>query len=385
MNFYETFDNDLQVVTDSLKYLLYQRHENIFERLNFENDDIFQEPLLFSYITQDDNSWLDGIIYGYENTKPKQIQVLSNDQGIVYLPNYGYLHTKLNSSRIELITVDKNIRLQFNNETVAFKFEPLLIMENGIEIIRYQHPLFERIFASGNQKNFAIKIDNVYHPYVDKFHAAYNLISRCNPTFFSALRKNLKKIILFSAKAPNSFADMKMHNAICLNVNSWNTEIFFVDHISHEGAHLNFNTLTYESKNRFFKIPLDTLFSEVTGQSYEHSTLYLRFHGLYTFYEITATLEKVIFNEDISSEKLHEAKGRLIYHLHGYGLAIKTFGNLDIFKEDGLALFNMFKLHQNHLSEKYSSWKHIYIFNEQPYDFNLEIFKKQNFQFFVTT
>ena len=67
--FYNDFDNCQGKVIDSLKMLLYQRHEDIFERLDFDDDEIFLEPLLYSYIMQQDDTWLDSIIYGYEKNR----------------------------------------------------------------------------------------------------------------------------------------------------------------------------------------------------------------------------------------------------------------------------------------------------------------------------
>jgi hypothetical protein len=378
MNFYTDFNTSSQIVIDSLKYLLYTRHPDIFSRVDFEDDKIFEEPLLFTYITQDENKWLDSIIYGYEKSKKDKIEVFSNSEGTIYIPNYGYLLTGYPNFKMQLLTTDVELTLTLDNKSIPFEFEPILILQNKIEIIKYQHPLFEKIFTAGNTENCIIEINGIYKPHIESFTAGLNIISRCNPIFYKALKMNLKKIILFSAKTPNSFVDMKMHNMICLNVNAFDTEFFFVDHISHEGAHLTFNTLTYESKNDFFTVPFDTPFSEATGQNFEHSTIYLRFHGIYTYYEIMKTLEKVILTETLTEEKMHETKGRFIFHLHAFALAIESFEKLDVFKEDGLKLFNYFRNYYSDLAKRYNSWKKMYLFNEQPYDFNLEIFKRQN-------
>ena len=44
----ENVVNGISTLTQSVKLLLYKTNNSIFEKIDFENDDIYQEPLLFA-------------------------------------------------------------------------------------------------------------------------------------------------------------------------------------------------------------------------------------------------------------------------------------------------------------------------------------------------
>ena len=54
------------LMIENIKMLLYKADEDIFETLDFENDSIYQEPLLYAYFNDKNNKiQLDQILYGY--------------------------------------------------------------------------------------------------------------------------------------------------------------------------------------------------------------------------------------------------------------------------------------------------------------------------------
>jgi len=379
MDYPDDFDACLANMIDSIKQLLFSRHNDIFERLDFDNDSIYLEPLLYTYVNQKDSKWLDCIIYGYEKEKKQSIEVFSNDRGIIYVPQIGYFKTNHPSKTIILETKNNKIILKLEGEKIDYDFEPILFLFNGMELVKSQHPLLEEVFTCQIQRDSYIYIEDVYKTHVDSLNKGLAIIEACNPNHYKLLLKNLKKIMLFSAQKPNSFAVLKAHNMIFLNVNKWNTEMFFADHVSHEGAHITFFTFTYESKYQLFKCDPHTLFSEVTGNAWEHSTIYLRFHGLFTYYEITKGLEVYINNKSNPQRNLHEAKGRQAFHLKRFKLSIDPFEeSIDIFSSEGIKWFEMFKEHYFRLEHEYGEILNDFNLNEQPYDFNSEIFEKQN-------
>jgi hypothetical protein len=378
MDYYNEFDNNLASVIDSLKQLLYERHPDIFERIEFQKDEIYLEPLLYTYVNQDNNKWLDSIIYGYEINKKQHIEVFSNSDGIVYLPNFGYLKTDSKNDTFSLITDDNDIILLFDNKEIPFEFEGILRLECGIEMLIHQHPLIEDLFIEQDVKVEDIIIENIYSSYIDFVNRGINLIEKFNPEHFSLLKKNLKKIMLFRGRQPNCFAIMKAHCMIFLNVKERDKEIFFVDHISHEGAHVTFNTITYESKYNLFKHHFNENFATITGNEYEHSSIYLRFHGLFTYYEIIKGIERCMKSNDFSIVNMHEIKGRFVFLLSRYKTALEVFQSLDVFKEEGLKWMNIFKTQYDRLEAEHGEMLNHFIIDEQPYDFNSQVFLKQN-------
>ncbi len=379
MDFDMDFDTAFIKVTDSIKQLLYHKHENIFERLDFEQDSIYEEPLLYTYVSQEDDKWLDCIIYGYEKKKKKKIDVFSNSNGVIYLPNIGYFKTNYPNSTIRLETLQVNtINLKIDGREIEYDYEPILLLSGGIELITHQHPLLETVFNSLEIKENQIFVENVFKPHIENFNKAFEIIKECNFTHFQLLQKNLKKVLLYQAKQPHSFAVMTAHNMVFLNVSNCDNEMFFVDHICHEGAHLILNTMTYESKYDLFKVPYNLSFSDVTGRPWEHSTLYLRFHGLFTLSEITKCLEACLYNERLSAKNIHEAKGRFVFNFNRFKIAVDTFDELDIFREEGLKWYTKFKEHYYRLLKTYEVLKVNYDIERQPYDFQSKIFERDN-------
>ena len=377
MSFYNDFDDCLSNVIDSIKFLLFDRNNEIFERLDFDKDDIYLEPLLFTFVNQNDNKWLDSIIYGYEKKRKQEIDVFTNSTGVIYIPQVGYFKTNKFNTAMKLKTNADSIVLVLNNDIVNYEFEKLLILDSGIEILKYQHPLLENLFTNQNIKTNEYEINGIYQKFIDYINNGLEIINKSNPNHYNILKKTLKRILLFKGEQPNSFAVMTAHNMIFLNVNDWDSEMFFVDHISHEGGHITFFTLTYESKNEMFNCNFNTNFNEITGNSLEHGTIYLRFHALFSYMQITQSLYWSILN--IAAEReLIEAKGRFIFHMKNFNRALSTFRNSTYYKPIGLYWYNIFIEHYNKLEKTYLNIKNEYLIDEQPYDFNWEIFKKQN-------
>jgi len=378
MNYYQDFECRLGIVTDSIKRLLFDRHPLIFERLDFDKDEIYLEPLLYTYIGQNDDKWLDCIIYGYETIKKEAILVFTNSRGVIYLPQIGYFKTGMSDREILLRTGKHGITLHYEEKVLAYNFEPLLYLHYGFQLIKHQHPLLISVFPVEQTEFKEIEVENVYRPHLDKINEAIELVNQCNNEHFTLLKKGHMQVMLYQATKPNCFAAMTAHNLIFLNVRNWNTEMFFVDHICHEGAHITFNTLTYESKYGLFKVPPNTNFSDVCGNPQQHSTLYLRFHGLFTYLEITKALELCVESKDLPRASIWEAKGRLVFHIYKFKLAIACFEGLDIFSQQGLIWYEYFINRADQLEKRHVEMKKIFNFEEQTYDFNSEIFKKEN-------
>jgi hypothetical protein len=378
MDYYTNFDNYLYAVIDSLKKLLYVRHPDIFDRIDFDNDAIFLEPLLYMYINQNDDVWLDSIIYGHEKQKKEQIAVFTNATGTVYLPAVGYFHTGIADAELLLETKAEGLFFSRNGEPVNAVFEALLILDNGMEVVRCQHPLLRRLFAVLVADDSEVLFADVYKEHVAHMNRGLVLLEKSNPDHYSNLLKNLKKIILFTGKEPNSFAGINAHCMIFLNVNTWDNELFFVDHVTHEGAHVTFNTITYDTKNELFQALPDSLFADVSGNQGEHGTVYLRFHGLYTYLELTRCFAKLIHDETLSPEIRHEARGRFLFHTHKFKLAIQPFEQPGLLKPEGERWMHVFRERYETLVADFNALKNGYDLTYQQYDFHTRIFELQN-------
>ncbi|RAJ19755.1 hypothetical protein [Pedobacter cryoconitis] len=378
MNYYKDFDNCLSSMIDSIKGVLYHRSNEIFERLDFYNDEIYLEPLIYSYLAQNDEKWLDSIIIGYENEKKEEINVFSNSYGVIYLPRIGYFITDKISSTFTLRIVSGEFLLFFYGEKLSYIFEPIVKLLNDVELVIHPHPLLESFFTN-NSKVFndeiLSKVKNVHTNHLNK---AFDILKCCNPEFYVLLMKSVKKVMLFNSETPNSFAVLAAHSMVFFNVNSWDNEMFFVDHFSHEGSHVIFNILTFKSKITLFKLPYVTTFAVASGKQEEHSTIYLRFHGLFTFIEIIKSLMAVIKSKKVSVAAVHEAKGRIGFQLKRFENSLKSFEGLDLFQQEGLIWFRYFESHYVEFEREIGYLRTSYDLSYQSYDFNSKVFNELN-------
>lgn len=378
MDFYKNFDSCQGNVIDSLKMLLYQRHENIFERINFEDDRIYLEPLLFAYIMQKENYWLDSIIYGYENNPKPKIQVFTNNTGTIYIPQVGYFHTKEINKEL-FLEAKNNLFFIFNNDRteISYNFEPICYIDESIEIVRCQHPLLEKIFLDNHDKIVEVEIEKTYTKHLDHANKAIQLIKQNSPIYFDLIKKTIKKIMIFDGE-PNSFANIQAHNMIFLNAHDENDEVFFLDHILHESAHVVFNTLTYNSKLSLFKHPFDTKFSEITGDVNEHGDLYSRFHGLFTFIIINACLETVIDKNILIGRHNEEVVGRFSLNMKRFNTGISMFNIPNLLAEEGQDWYKIFVNTFHQIYERKNKLINSIDVSNQPYVFSFKQFKQAN-------
>lgn len=378
MDFYKNFDSCQGSVIDSLKILLYQRHENIFERIDFEDDRIYLEPLLFAYVMQENDSWLDSIVYGYEKNPKLKIQVFSNHTGIIYIPQIGYFHTQ--EINKELFLESKNdIFFITDNEgrEVSYNFEPILFLDENIEIVKCQHPLLRKIFLDAQDEIVDVEIEKTYTKHIDHANRAIQLIKKYFPTYFDLIKRTIKKIMIFDGE-PNSFANIHAHNMIFLNAHDENDEVFFLDHILHESAHVVFNTLTYNSKFNLFNYAFDTKFSEITGDVNEHGDLYSRFHGLFTFIIINAGLEVVINEMVLQGKQNEELIGRFSLNMKRFNTGIDMFKIPNVLTEEGQDWFKLFIDTFEQIYERKNNLINSIDVSNQPYVFSFEAFRKAN-------
>lgn len=371
-------EDSISTVIDSLKQMLYNRHEDIFEKIDFDDDTIYMEPLLFSYVFQDNEKWLDSIIYGYMKEKPESIVVFTDSEGVVYLPMIGYLYTDMKYAELTLRKVRDEYVLISGNQRVDYKFAPPFYLEFGVELLLNLHPLFEALFTDQNVAIEDIDVNNIWEEYVPALNEGLKIVSNTNPGFFDILRKNLKKILLFDGAAPNPFAGMKAHNMIFLNVRNQGRKLFFADRVSHEGAHVLFFSLTYESKYNLFECPPETPFNRITNNEKDHGIIYLRFHGLFTYLSILSWLLQYPGKYKDDKKDMHEIKGRTLFHFTRFQGLLDKFSALAIFKEEGHRWMKIFKDFLAQHLDIYQELQSLYSIEEQPYDFEYGKFKQLN-------
>jgi hypothetical protein len=376
--FYDDFDACLDKTIDSLKLLLYRRHNDIFERLDFDNQEIYQDPLLFAYVTQKDNKWLDCLIYGYEKTAKEKIAVFTNKEGIIYISKIGYFKTNVLESELTLVNIeDKFTLIDSDNNKINYDFEPIFYLKEQIELVKTIHPLQECMFVNNEGKIVNVETNNLFTKHIDHFNNALDIIKKYYSDYFKLLKKNVKKVMMYCGE-PYSFASIQCHNMIFLNVNNEDDEIFFLDHILHEGSHVVFNTLTYDTKLDLFTIPFKSPISDFTKNPQDHGEVYGRFHGMFTQSNINICFENCIKNNVFNERQLHELLGRFSSNMKRFNASVEKFNLPHLYKSEGLKWYTFFSSRCDELTERNRKTIYSLDVSNQPYVFSYKVFNKTN-------
>jgi len=141
--FYNHFINKgkTQLIENS-KILLYKEDKDIFDFVDFNNDQIYLEPLLFAYYNREDtdNKYAKSILFGYANADSRStpIEIKTDVFGRVYLPNIGWLLTSHSNKYLTLSENSDGLLLcDDNNDKVDFLLEQRGIIDGTeIELIK---------------------------------------------------------------------------------------------------------------------------------------------------------------------------------------------------------------------------------------------------------
>ena len=96
-------------LAENMKVLLHEENNEIFDRLDFNNDNIFLEPLLFNYFNTgiDERKYkLDQILFSYL-LEEKEVLIYFDSMGNSYIPNLGYVKSNKKNGHFRVSIEDK--------------------------------------------------------------------------------------------------------------------------------------------------------------------------------------------------------------------------------------------------------------------------------------
>ncbi len=346
---------------DLIKMALYQEDETIFERLDFENDALYMEPMLFGYCTQKEQDPIkDQLLFGTYTAveRPAQFRVQSNQRGIVYLPSYAYLHTNLPSTDMMVhynVEQDK-ILLEKDGIPVAYKLEALRYLKQLPEVeltscidvyseqLFYSWPKVEQGAINDLLNGEGVMLD-AFQPAIEK---ALLLLQTYFPEEFELYRLTTRKIILFALPELRNFATRQAHGTIYLNVTAQSNTTFFLEELIHQCSHTVFNAVTCETQ-AFFKVDYNKTVGELLGNS-DYRTLYSALHGIYTTGQLVHLFLQLLKADlNWSPRLVHELQGRLAINKMRHNIGLEKVDAEEVFTPQGRAIFEHYyqQLDQN--------------------------------------
>lgn len=383
-------NNGKSELIENIKILLYKENNDIFSMLDFDNDLIYQEPLLFAFFKNRSDNKLEDIIYGCisPEKRPKDIFKYSDENGIIYIPNIGWLISNERNSNLNLYELINKA----NSREDETRLEPSLFIEGtNIEILKYPIHLLKQFYYDENLNLIEVDIENITKVHIDHVTEAFNLIKKYVPNHFALIESVTSKIVIFNTDTNlrNSFATLSAQGIAFFNAyqKEYN-EIFFIDDIAHQTGHLIFNVIIYDIK-QFLKVKPTTVIQEIKNDSgiiLETRDIHVLFHAFYTYYTTFICLDAMLESNEFSGDKIHELHGRMKFYIGKCYLdliliddPIEDCNNAEIlFTEEGMDLFLTMK---NKYFEMVTKWYPVikdYKLYNQLYNFSYSLFKELN-------
>jgi hypothetical protein len=362
-------------ITNTIKLLIYKENPSLLEKVDFDDDNVFLEPLLFAYFNSKKENlfptaMLEEIMQGYfVKSEAIKINYSFNKNNVAYIPFIGYL---------------KKGELK--------PFEPIQIIQNTtIEVLKYPVSLLQNVFRNTSGDLIIqdeIVIDNaLFEKNINFLTNAFRFIKENSFAQFQLIEQCCKKCLLFKTNPnnTNSFASINAHGIAFLNVYQDDySEVFFVDDIAHQTGHIILTTLFHDRK-AIFKIDENQQIEEILKKK-DHRDIYILIHALYTYYTTFMCLDDCLTNNVFNEKQKKEAIGRIGFYLNKCKVDLcnleiieKHFNGIqNILTSDGIVIYTLIKDKYLEIFNKWNVVTSKLNFNKQTYNFSCSIFTENN-------
>jgi hypothetical protein len=371
---------------DSIKTLLFKANENVFDLLDFGDDEIYLEPMLFAYFNSKSSlETLDQIIFGYINyeKRPIQIKVYSNEDGIVYLPKIGYFYSNFRKSYLDLRYRHlNNLMGLFNGiDSVNYTFAPIETLTEipNIEICLHSNSLLSKYFTEWTSfKDFeSLKIKETAISQKRAIQNSFEILKRSSVDDYNMLIKSTKKIYLFRNPEIRCFVTRSVHGAIFLNVPEYSNETFYLEELIHQCSHNVFNAVTANTKEYFNVDPSSSLANFIKKDG-EKRSLYDAFHGHYTVCKGIQYLSECLKHVDFVGDRMYELIGRVAIKEKRFRIGLNLVNFNEVFTQKGKTTYEFLDKTCERVISEHPSIFNRYNFSNQDAVFDYQKFRNIN-------
>ena len=345
----------------------------------------FLEPFVFTYFNYGNRSknLLRQILYGYMPAKQryKKLELVTNSEGVAYLPNFGYLKTGRGSSKI-LIASSKSYTLRgANGKAVDSVFQAAATIPNSrVELIIRRNLLCDQIFEKlGKLSNIAerVEVDENPEAYVPYIEGALRLIKKFSPQQYAEIDELLMKMAIIKAKRVIAFTEIETNGAIFIRPRGYDKELFFAEHIIHEVSHMTLNLILLDPKEYFAIDPFQNRFSSPFRADERGAFQVLQ--AVFVLARIASFFNILIKRKAYKSElEQYELIGRLVSKIDKLEQGLGYINSRSIYTAKG---YNLYKSLQ-HVKEKVKSENRLllqkYKRKGQGNEFDLQKFLSEN-------
>jgi hypothetical protein len=356
-------------LADTIRLLLYQRHPDLFELLTYDNDVIFLEPSLFYYFSGRSSRplFIDQLLYGYfsKTDKPHQLTGLTDPFGLLYLaPDYV------------LATGYSNDVLRISEPTFEFTSNDSIQLSDTIRL--NQHVPFILYTNENSTTQFTETISDTITQYKTSLIKAIHILCNCTVDFWSLIKLVTREISLFSSTNQRSMGAISYYGSAFINTEGQDhDEVFFVEDLAHQCGHIIFYTLTLHT-DEFIKMPKETPMRDITGINYDNRSIYGAVHGLFTYTTILYALTSCFKAEVFSASQQLEAIARIGFFMNKFESDLVQMNMPNMFTTKGHKFFDSAFASFEKIKKEFGHLYSNYIYDNQPYIFNHNIFCQTN-------
>jgi hypothetical protein len=306
------------------RVLIYKTAPSLFDGLDYEDDRVFLDPLLFAWFTD---------------------------------PARSGPPTALFEPGGRPATLD--------------------IPGTAIEILTDRHSLLDRFFVDNSSAPEDIEVAGTTRDHYRHLIRAFALLHRYCPDFWEEVAFVTRYIMLFRAHLPNSFATLSAHGAAFFNVTEDCDEVFFLEDIAHQCGHVLFNAFTLQKERFLARDPMTPL-ADLSGPPGETRKLYSAFHGLFTYTSIGRVLSTCLERQAFDDRQAHEALGRLGFVLRKFKLDLALLNQFSVFTPTGWRCYRIFSTVYDDLQGRYAPLVNPLDYGNQAYVFSYQRFDDRN-------
>jgi hypothetical protein len=368
-------------LADTIRRLVYRVDPQLFDRLDFADDDQFLHPLLFAFFTDPSPPIeLPQIIYGLIDPlrRPELIQVRTDAFGCLCLGPIGDIQTAVPSGILEFgrVCPAAPYACLVGEKPVPFKLHPpLYVPGTRIQVVHNRHPLLERFAPICERTDVDIVQTTRYG--ISHLLLALGLLQTYCQDIWAEVVAVTRLIVLFRAPQPNSFATLSAHGAIFCNLAYGDDEIALLEDVTHQAAHVSFNALTH-NPSRILAIDPETPMQVLCNQCDDVRSVYAAFHGLFTYTLICRALASVYDNAVLPEYRSHELSGRLGFTLEKFAVDVQRLDLPGAYTAIGRRCYEAFSAEYHKLHARYSAALDGFDFGNQPYVFSYARFVERN-------
>jgi hypothetical protein len=365
-------------IYNTIKLLIYKENPSLLEKVDFEDDSIFLDPLFFAYFNSKKANlfsaeMLTEIMQGYFIEKKSLILIESfNESGVAYLPCLGY----------------------FDHENR--KVDAILKVDN-FEILKEVHPVLERYFVEyykGHIVNPKPQYASVWKDNYQELEKAILIVKEHLPVFYEELVFANKKIYLHNNPKILNFASIETLGMLYFYVLGNNNLIYYIEELIHQGSH-NFLYYVVHYRKEYFKIDVDNIIMrDLTKQNWDYRNVYGAFHGLFTVTQRVECFDILLSKNVFSGREKHELLGRLTDQFSRFRTGLELLNLEEVYTPKGIEYYNALDQKCMNILHKYKKLEQEFDLSNRdldfryhdfctlnPYDLFLEKDKNNHYQF----